>query len=79
MTQAFLMHRQSYSDDYASEGVSDTAIELQRMRRAALADSSVTIGHRYNLLFHHIVEARAAADHEDWDSRRRSLLFHPLR
>jgi hypothetical protein len=67
MTQACLMHRQSYSDDYASEGVSDTATELQQKRRAAFADNSVTIGHRYNLLFHHIVEARATADRDDWD------------
>jgi hypothetical protein len=69
MTQACLMLRnQTYSDAYASEGVSQAAEDLSRNpRQAAFADNSVTIGHRYNQLFQQIVDARATADHDDWD------------
>jgi hypothetical protein len=69
MTQACLMrYSRSYSDEYASEGVSQTAEELrQKPRQTALADISVTIGHRYSSLFHSIVDARAMAEQDDWD------------
>lgn len=69
MSQACVMRKnQSYSDDYASQGVSDVAEDLrQKPRQVALADISVTIGHRYSSLFHQIIDARATAEQDDWD------------
>src|SRR5258708_38314591 len=69
MTQACLKRNaQSYSDEYASDGVSQTALDLrEKPRQAALADISVTIGHRYSRLFQSVVDARAKAEHDDWD------------
>jgi hypothetical protein len=59
---------QAYSDAYASEGVSEAAEDFSRKpTRVAFADNSVTIGHRYSHLFQQIIEARATADHDDWD------------
>src|ERR1700722_15597784 len=69
MTRSCLTRKpQACSEAYASEGCSDAAEDLiSKPARAAFADNSVTIGHRYSHIFQQIVDARAAADHDDWD------------
>jgi hypothetical protein len=55
--------------------VSQDAEELSmKPKREALADNSVTIGHRYAHLFQQIVNARAAAELDNWDGNGASAV-----
>lgn len=59
---------ESYSDAYASDTVTSGGVARAGLAmEKANSDVSITIGHRYSQLFQWIVDARSAAETDNWD------------
>lgn len=66
--------RRHYSPAYATEAVGPESARLRAVSLDEPDDSSVTHGHAKAELFARIAEARATADHDDWDGEGSSAL-----